>query len=75
MICSFLLVGEEQKIRDQLPLRMVVVAVMLFLHNVVGPMVYFSMDRLFSNEIFSYLLRVLAADLVGLIIFLKITLD
>ena len=63
------------KTRAQLPLGMIVVAGMLFLHNVIGGVAYFSMEMLFSNEIFPYMLGVGIAELVGLIIFLKITLD
>ena len=63
------------KTRAQLPLGMIVVTVMLFLHNVIGAFAYFSMEMLFSNEIFPYMLGVGIAELAGLIIFLKITLD
>ncbi|MEK0329998.1 MAG: hypothetical protein QQN58_07395 [Nitrosopumilus sp.] len=63
------------KTRAQLPLGMIVVTVMLFLHNVIGAVAYFSMEMLFSNEIFPYMLGVGIAELAGLIIFLKITLD
>ncbi len=63
------------KTRAQLPLGMVVVTVMLFLHNVIGALAYFSMEMIFSNEIFPYMLGVGIAELAGLIIFLKITLD
>ncbi len=63
------------KTRAQLPLGMIVVTVMLFLHNVIGALAYFSMEMLFSNEIFPYMLGVGIAELAGLIIFLKITLD
>ena len=63
------------KTRAQLPLGMIVVAGMLFLHNVIGAMAYFSMDQLFSHEIFPYMLGVGIAELVGLLIFLKITMD
>ncbi len=63
------------KTRAQLPLGMIVVTVMLFLHNVIGALAYFSMEMIFSNEIFPYMLGVGIAELVGLIIFLKITLD
>jgi len=63
------------KIRAQLPLGMIVVAVMLFLHNVIGAFAYFSMDQIFSHDIFPYMLGVGIAELVGLLIFLKITLD
>jgi hypothetical protein len=54
---------------------MIVVTVMLFLHNVIGGLAYFSMEMIFSNEIFPYMLGVGIAELAGLIIFLKITLD
>jgi len=47
----------------------------LFLHNVIGALAYFSMDEIFSHEIFPYMLGVGIAELVGLLIFLKITLD
>lgn len=63
------------KTRAQLPLGMIVVAGMLFLHNVIGAFAYFSMEEIFSHEIFPYMLGVGIAELVGLIIFLKITLD
>ncbi len=63
------------KTRAQLPLGMIVVTVMLFWHNVIGALAYFSMEMLFSNEIFPYMLGVGITELAGLIIFLKITLD
>lgn len=63
------------KTRAQLPLGMIVVAGMLFLHNIIGALAYFSMDQLFSHEIFPYLLGVGIAELAGLLIFLKITMD
>ena len=61
--------------RAQLPLGMIVVAAMLFLHNVIGALAYFSMEEIFSHEIFPYMLGVGIAEFAGLIIFLKITLD
>jgi len=63
------------KTRAQLPLGMIVVASMLFLHNIIGAFAYFSMDQIFSQEIFPYMLGVGIAELTGLLIFLKITLD
>ena len=63
------------KTKAQVPLGMVVVSVMLFLHNVIGALAYFSMEEIFSHEIFPYMLGVGIAELAGLIIFLKITLD
>lgn len=61
--------------RAQLPLGMIVFSVMLFLHNTIGSYAYFSMSQLFSPEIFPYLLGVHIAELVGILIFLKITMD
>ena len=73
LICTF---GKMYaKTRAQLPLGMIVVAGMLFLHNVIGALAYFSMDQLFSHDIFPYMLGVGIAELVGLLIFLKITMD
>ena len=63
------------KTRAQLPLGMIVVAGMLFLHNVIGSLAYFSMEDIFSQEIFPYMLGVGIVELAGLLIFLKITLD
>ena len=63
------------KTKAQLPIGMNVVSSMLFLHNVIGALAYFSMDELFSHDIFPYMLGVGIAELVGLLIFLKITLD
>lgn len=63
------------KTRAQLPLGMIVVAGMLFLHNIIGALAYFSMEEIFSHDIFPYMLGVGIAELVGLLIFLKITLD
>jgi len=44
------------KTKAQLPLGMIVVTSMLFLHNIIGSLAYFSMDQLFSHEIFPYML-------------------
>jgi hypothetical protein len=63
------------KTKAELPLGMIVVAGMLFLHNVIGAFAYFSMDQIFSQEIFPYMLGVGIAELVGLVIFLKICLE
>ena len=63
------------KTKAQLPLGMIVVSAMLFLHNVIGALAYFSMEQLFSHDIFPYMLGVGIAELVGLLIFLKITMD
>jgi len=63
------------KTKAQLPLGLILVAGMLFLHNVIGALAYFSMDAFFSPAIFPYMLGVGIAELIGVLIFLKITLD
>ncbi|CAI9832258.1 MAG: hypothetical protein MPI95_05535 [Nitrosopumilus sp.] len=61
--------------RAQLPLGMVVVCVMLLLHNAMGALSYFASEAIFSPEIFPYMLGVGIAELAGLVILLRITLD
>ena len=61
--------------KAQLPLGMIVFAAMLFLHNTIGAFAYFSMHQIFSQEVFPYMLGVTIAELAGILIFLKITLD
>ena len=61
--------------KAQLPLGMIVVAAMLFLNNAIGAMAYFSVEELFSHDIFPYMLGVNIAELAGLLIFLKISMD
>ena len=73
LICTF---GKMYvKTKAQLPIGMIVVSSMLLLHNVIGALAYFSMEELFSHDIFPYMLGVGIAELAGLLIFLKITLD
>jgi len=45
------------------------------LHNIIGSFAYFSMDQIFSHEVFPYMLGVTIAELVGILILLKITLE
>jgi len=61
--------------KAQLPLGMIIFAGMLFLHNIIGAFAYFSMHEIFSHEIFPYMLGVTIAELGGILILLKITLD
>jgi len=63
------------KTKAQLPLGMIIFAGMLFLHNTIGAFAYFSMEHLFSAEIFPYMLGVTIAELAGVLILLKITLE
>lgn len=73
LMCTF--AKMYAKTKAQLPIGMIVVSSMLLLHNIIGAFAYFSMEQLFSHEIFPYMLGVGIAELAGLLIFLKITLD
>ena len=61
--------------RAHLPLGMIVVAVSLLLNNLIGAAAFFSHDMLISESVFPYMLAVGITELVGLSIFLKITMD
>jgi hypothetical protein len=63
------------KTKAQLPLAMIIFAGMLFLHNTIGSFAYFSMHEIFSHEVFPYMLGVTIAELAGVLVLLKITLD
>jgi hypothetical protein len=63
------------KTKAQLPLAMIIFAGMLFLHNTIGSFAYFSMEEIFSQEVFPYMLGVTIAELAGVLILLKITLE
>jgi hypothetical protein len=63
------------KTKAQLPLAMIIFAGMLFLHNIIGSFAYFSMAELFSQEVFPYMLGVTIAELAGVLVLLKITLE
>ncbi len=63
------------KTKAQLPLGMIIFAGMLFLHNIIGAFAYFSMEEIFSQEVFPYMLGVTIAELGGVLILLKITLE
>ena len=63
------------KTKAQLPLGMIIFAGMLFLHNRIGAFASFSMEEIFSHEVFPYMLGVTIAELGGVLILLKITLE
>ena len=79
MIVLGVLVGVFIKIysrtKAQLPLGMIFFAGLLFLHNVIGVYAYFSMMGLYATALLPYLLAVHVAELAGILIFLKITLQ
>jgi hypothetical protein len=79
LIVLGILVGVFAKIyaktKAQLPLGMIFFASMLFLHNVIGVYAYFSMMELYAAALLPYLLAVHVAELAGILVLLKITLQ
>ncbi len=61
--------------KAQLPLGMIFFAGLLFLHNVIGVYAYFSMMELYAVALLPYLLAVHVAELAGILILLKVTLQ
>ena len=79
MIALGVLIGVFAKMylrtKAQLPLGMIFFAGLLFLHNVIGVYAYFSMMELYAAALLPYLLAVHIAELAGILIFLRITLQ
>jgi hypothetical protein len=79
MIALGILVGVFAKIysktKAQLPLGMIFFAGLLFLHNVIGVYAYFTMMELYAAALLPYLLAVHVAELAGILILLRITLQ
>ena len=79
MIALGILIGVFAKMysktKAQLPLGMIFFAGLLFLHNVIGVYAYFSMMDLYAAALLPYLLAVHVAELVGILILLRITLQ
>jgi hypothetical protein len=63
------------KTKAQLPLGMIFFAGLLFLHNVITVYAYFSMMELYATALLPYLLAIYVAELAGILILLKITLE
>jgi len=63
------------KTKAQLPLGMIFFAGLLFLHNLIGVYAYFSMMELYAAALLPYLLAVHVAELAGILILLKLTLQ
>ncbi|MBI3842992.1 MAG: hypothetical protein HY295_07640 [Thaumarchaeota archaeon] len=61
--------------KAQLPLGMIFFVGLLFLHNVIGVYTYFSVTELYSVALMPYLLAVHIAELGGVLILLKVTLQ
>jgi hypothetical protein len=79
MIALGVLIGVFAKMysrtKAQLPLGMIFFAGLLFLHNVIGVYAYFSMMDLYAAALLPYLLAVHIAELAGILILLRITLQ
>lgn len=79
MVALGVLVGVFVKIysktKAQLPLGMIFFSGLLFLHNVIGVYAYFSMTELYSAALLPYFLAIHVAELAGILILLKITLQ
>ena len=63
------------KTKAQLPLGMIFFAGLLTLHNVIGVYAYFSMTELYALALLPYLLAIHLAELAGVLVLLKITLQ
>lgn len=63
------------KTKAQLPLGMIFFSGLLFLHNVITVYAYFSMMDLYAAALLPYLLAVHVAELAGILVLLKITLQ
>ena len=63
------------KTKAQLPLGMIFFSGLLFLHNIIAVYAYFSMMELYAAALLPYLLAVHVAELAGILILLKITLQ
>jgi hypothetical protein len=79
MVALGILIGVFAKMysrtKAQLPLGMIFFAGLLFLHNVIGVYAYFSMMELYAAALLPYLLAVHVAELAGILILLRITLQ
>ena len=79
MVALGVLIGVFAKMysrtKAQLPLGMIFFAGLLFLHNIIGVYAYFSMMELYAAALLPYLLAVHIAELAGILILLRITLQ
>ena len=61
------------KTKAQFPLAMTVFCGFLVLHNLIGAQSYFTAEKLFSEQLFPYLMGIHGTELAGLLVFLKIS--
>lgn len=67
--------GIYSRTRAQLPLGMIFFAGLLFLHNAITVYAYFSMMELYAAALLPYLLAIYVAELAGILVLLKISLE
>ena len=79
MVALGILIGVFVKIyaktKAQLPLGMILFSGLLFLHNTIDVYAYFSMMELYAAALLPYLFAVGVAELAGILVLLKITLQ
>ncbi len=79
MIALGILVGVFAKIysktKAQLPLGMILFSGLLFLHNAIGVYAYLTMMELYAAALLPYLLAVGVAELAGIIILLRVSIQ
>ncbi len=63
------------KTKAQLPLGMIFVSALLLIHNIIGVYGYVSMTELYAPVLLPYLFGVNIAELAGVLILLRITLQ
>lgn len=61
--------------KAQLPLGMIFFAGLLFVHNMITVYAYFSMTELYAPPLLPYLLAIDSAELGGILVLLRITLQ
>jgi len=59
--------------RANVLLGMIAFSGLLLLHNVIGAEVYFVSEQLFARELVPYLIGIHSTELIGLLVFLKIS--
>jgi hypothetical protein len=74
-IISGVFVMTYKKTKAQLPLGMIFVTGLLLVHNIIGVYGYVSMTELYAPILLPYLFGVNIAELAGILILLKITLQ
>ncbi len=62
-----------RKTKAQFPLAMSVFCGFLIFHNMISAQAYFTSVHLFSQQLFPYLIGIHGTELVGLLIFFKIS--